>query len=76
VLQYISSKGLIPPFNYGTSKPSSGCDISTPEFLAYVKDKYPSDFDKIRQYAISKTLEVNHSASVGFSYKKWTFIVY
>ncbi|MFC0342721.1 TonB-dependent receptor [Epilithonimonas hispanica] len=32
-----------------------------------------SDFDKIRQYAISKTLEVNHSASVGFSYRKWTF---
>ncbi|WP_312420346.1 TonB-dependent receptor [Epilithonimonas sp.] len=32
-----------------------------------------SNFDKIRQYAISKTLEVNHSASVGFSYRKWTF---
>ena len=32
-----------------------------------------SNFDKISQYAISKTLEVNHSASVGFSYRKWTF---
>ncbi len=32
-----------------------------------------SNFDKISQYTISKTLEVNHSASVGFSYRKWTF---
>lgn len=31
------------------------------------------DFDKITQYANSNTIEVNHSASVGFSYKKWTF---
>lgn len=32
-----------------------------------------SGYDKVNQYATSKTLEVNHSASVGFSYKKWTF---
>lgn len=47
VLRYISDNNLIEPFNYGTSKPSSGCDISTPEFLAYVKKKYPNDLKKI-----------------------------
>ncbi len=31
------------------------------------------NYDKINQYANSETLMVNHSASVGFSYKKWTF---
>lgn len=31
------------------------------------------DFDSVTQYANSETVEVNHSASVGFSYKKWTF---
>ncbi|WP_312767625.1 hypothetical protein [Epilithonimonas sp.] len=30
-------------------------------------------YSKYKQYALSETLEVNHSASVGFSYKKWTF---
>lgn len=32
-----------------------------------------SFFDQVTQYANSKTMEVNHSASVGFSYRKWTF---
>lgn len=31
------------------------------------------DFDTVTQYANSETMEVNHSASVGLSYKKWTF---
>ena len=31
------------------------------------------DFNTITQYANSETIEVNHSASVGFSYRKWTF---
>ncbi len=30
-------------------------------------------YSKYKQYALSETLEVNHSASVGFSYRKWTF---
>lgn len=30
-------------------------------------------YSRYKQYALSETLEVNHSASVGFSYKKWTF---
>ena len=30
-------------------------------------------YDTYRQRALSETLEINHSASVGFSYKKWTF---
>lgn len=47
VLNYISDNQLIEPFNYGTLKPSSGCDISTPEFLAYIKERYPSDLQKI-----------------------------
>ncbi|MGX9986709.1 hypothetical protein [Soonwooa purpurea] len=39
----------------------------------YLKDFGFGDYDKITQYATSKTIEVDHSASVGFSYKKWTF---
>ncbi|MDP9957218.1 hypothetical protein J2X97_002884 [Epilithonimonas hungarica] len=31
-------------------------------------------YDTYRQYALSETLEVNHSASVGFTYKKLTII--
>lgn len=47
VLKFISDNTLIPPFSYGTLKPSSGCDISTPEFLAYLGKKYPDDLKKI-----------------------------
>lgn len=55
VLNYIKENCLIPPFNYGTLKPSSGCDISTPEFLAYLRDKYPEDLKKVhKQYPFTK----------------------
>lgn len=47
VISYIREYDLIEPFNYGTSKPSSGCDISTPEFLSYLKNRYPNDLEKI-----------------------------
>jgi 3'-phosphoadenosine 5'-phosphosulfate sulfotransferase (PAPS reductase)/FAD synthetase len=47
VINYIQDNNLITPFNYGTTKPSSGCDISTPEFLAYLRVKYPNDLKKI-----------------------------
>jgi 3'-phosphoadenosine 5'-phosphosulfate sulfotransferase (PAPS reductase)/FAD synthetase len=46
-LNYISANNLIKPFNYGTLKPSSGCDISTPEFLIYLENKYPEDLQKV-----------------------------
>ncbi|WP_332021372.1 hypothetical protein, partial [Kaistella sp.] len=32
-----------------------------------------NQFEKLRQNASSETFTANHSASVGFSYKKWTF---
>ena len=47
VINYIQDNNLITPFNYGTTKPSSGCDISTPEFLSYLRVKYPNDLKKI-----------------------------
>lgn len=47
VLKYINNNNLIPPFSYITTKPSSDCDISVPEFLAYMKQKYPNDLKKI-----------------------------
>lgn len=47
VMQYISDNNLIKPFNYGTLKPSSGCDISTPEFLSYIRKHHPKDLQKI-----------------------------
>ena len=31
------------------------------------------NFNSITQYTNSKTMEINHSASVGLSYRKWTF---
>ena len=49
VLNYIKDNNLITPFNYGTAKPSSGCDISTIEFLLYIREKYPNDLKKIFQ---------------------------
>lgn len=47
VLNYISDNDLIHPFNYGGIKPSSGCDISNPEFLTYMRRYYPEDLKKI-----------------------------
>lgn len=40
---------------------------------SYLVDFGFGNYNKINQYATSKTLEVDHSVSVGFSYKKWTF---
>ncbi len=40
---------------------------------SYLIDFGFGNYEKINQYATSKTLEVDHSVSVGFSYKKWTF---
>ena len=47
VLNYIHDNDLIPPFNYDPIKPSSGCDVSSPLFLNYIRSKYPSDLKKI-----------------------------
>lgn len=47
VINYIKENDLIEPFNYGTSKPSSGCDISTPEFQNFLRTHYPNDLQKI-----------------------------
>lgn len=47
VLTYISDNNLITPFNYNNKKPSSGCDISQPTFLSYIRDNYPNDLIKI-----------------------------
>lgn len=65
VLDYIKENNLIKPFNYGTAKPSSGCDISTPEFLYYLEQKYPNDLKKIfTQYP--------HTEIKLFNYKNYT----
>lgn len=56
-LEYIAHNSLIQPFNYGTTKPSSGCDISTPEFLAYLKKMYPEDLERVAaQYPMTKNI--------------------
>lgn len=47
ILRRISDRVLIPPFCYNKMKPSSGCDISDPTFLSYIKRKYPNDLVKI-----------------------------
>lgn len=57
VLNFISDNILIPPFNYGTLKPSSGCDISIPEFLSYLEKKYPNDLNKIyNQFPLAEVI--------------------
>jgi sulfate adenylyltransferase subunit 2 len=47
VLRYIKDNDLIEPFKYSNDRPSSGCDISQPLFLKYLKEKYPNDLKKI-----------------------------
>ena len=65
VLNYIKENNLITPFNYGTLKPSSGCDISTPEFLYYLEQKYPNDLKKI-------IAQFPHTEIKLFNYKNYT----
>ena len=65
VLDYIKDKNLITPFNYGTTKPSSGCDISTPEFLFYMEQKHPNDLKKIiEQYPHTEVKLYNYKEYV------------
>lgn len=57
VINYIRENDLIEPFNYGTTKPSSGCDISTPEFQDYLSVHYPNDLKKIyNQFPLAEAI--------------------
>jgi 3'-phosphoadenosine 5'-phosphosulfate sulfotransferase (PAPS reductase)/FAD synthetase len=47
VLNYVKDNDLISPFSYTATRPSSGCDISNPLFLSYLRDRYPDDLQKI-----------------------------
>ena len=47
VLHYLKDNDIIEPFNYNPTKPSSGCDISSPLFLDHIRKKYPNDLQKI-----------------------------
>jgi 3'-phosphoadenosine 5'-phosphosulfate sulfotransferase (PAPS reductase)/FAD synthetase len=47
VLMYIEDNNLIRPFTYEEGKQSSGCNISDPTFLIYMKKKHPNDLVKI-----------------------------
>lgn len=61
VLNYIEENQLIYPFSYGTKKPSSGCDISTPEFQEYLQKYYPNDLQKIyKQFPMAPTVLFKH----------------
>lgn len=61
VLKYIKDNNLINPFNYNTKKPSSGCDISQPLFLKYIKERYPKDLEKIiNQYPLTEAILFNY----------------
>ncbi len=49
-------------------------DINPASYVNYNGNFPEADhYETLRQYAESKTLTANHSVSVGFSYKKWTF---
>ena len=61
VLEHINNRRLIPPFNYNKAKPSSGCDISDPTFLDYMKQKYPDDLQKIfKTYPYTEAILFRH----------------
>lgn len=64
VINYIRDNNLIEPFNYNPKLPSSGCDISTPEFLLYMKKKHPTDLQKIyNQFPLLPTILKRHERS-------------
>jgi 3'-phosphoadenosine 5'-phosphosulfate sulfotransferase (PAPS reductase)/FAD synthetase len=46
-LNYISDNNLIKPFNYSNKYQSSGCNLSDPLFLSYLRYKYPDDLRRI-----------------------------
>ncbi len=46
--------------------------VSSPASYSYTPFFNLGNFDKLQQNFDLNTLEVNHSASVGFTYKKWT----
>jgi len=61
VLDYIKDNDLIKPFCYDLKKPSSGCDISQPKFLQYLKNKYPKDLQKVfEQYPMTEAALFNY----------------
>ena len=63
VLNYIRENNLIEPFNYSKTKPSSGCDVSQPEFLAYIRTHYPDDLKKIfSQYPLAEVNLFKHDS--------------
>lgn len=48
-------------------------EVNPASYTDYFTGLGNGTYDNYRQKAMSETLEINHSASVGFSYKKWTF---
>jgi sulfate adenylyltransferase subunit 2 len=64
ILMYIEDNNLIRPFNYTPKLPSSGCDISTPEFLIYMRENYPEDLQKIyAKFPLLPTILIRHEAT-------------
>lgn len=59
-------------FSYQTDTQNLGI---SPASYSNLEDNFPlaDNFDQLKQNAKSNTLMANHSVSVGFSHKKWTF---
>jgi len=56
VLAYIDQKGLIRPERYGKGA-SSGTDISDPEYLAFLRDNFPGDLQKVfREFPMTERI--------------------
>ena len=59
-------------FKYQRDK--QNMEVNPASYTDYFTGATSSGYDTYRQSALSETLEVNHSASVGFTYKKLTII--
>ena len=47
VLHYIGEHDLIRPENYGGAHQSSGTDITSPDYLLYLREHYPDDLKRV-----------------------------
>lgn len=57
VLEYIRKRNLKTPENYGDKARSIGTDITSPIYLNWLKENYPSDLEKVfEKFPLCRTL--------------------
>lgn len=57
ILAYINQRNLKSPETYGGQGQSAGTDITSPDYLRYLKTNYPNDLRKIyTEYPVTRTI--------------------